>query len=92
MGLRGAHHVRFTPLGDPPETPKSRIDLGGLAGARSCLSQGVDLSGAFPGCGTDDPAALETVACRVCVAFNQADDLALGCDVVDDGVENASCL
>ena len=64
---------------------------------KSCLSRGVDLSSAFPGCGEDEPADLaacveETVACRVCVALNQADDLAVDCDLLDDGRENASCL
>jgi hypothetical protein len=64
---------------------------------KSCVARGVDLSGAFPGCGTDDSADLaicvdEIVECRVCAAFNQVDDLALDCDLLDDGVENSSCL
>jgi hypothetical protein len=64
---------------------------------RSCTSRGVDLSSAFPGCGTDDPGDLamcveEVVECRVCAALNQADDLARDCDLLDDGVENSSCL
>jgi hypothetical protein len=63
---------------------------------RKCTSRGVDLSSAFPGCGTDDPADLticvdQILECRVCVALNQADDLALDCDLLDDGVGNSSC-
>jgi hypothetical protein len=63
---------------------------------RSCVSRGVDLSSVVPGCGTDDSADLamcvdQIVECRVCVALNQADDLALECDLLDDGIENSSC-
>jgi len=63
---------------------------------RKCTSRGVDLSSAFPGCGTDDSADLaicvdQILECRVCAALNQADDLALDCDLLDDGVENSSC-
>jgi hypothetical protein len=63
---------------------------------RSCVPKGVDLSGAFPGCGTDDSADLaicvdQIIECRVCAALNEADDLALACDLLDDGVENSSC-
>jgi hypothetical protein len=65
--------------------------------SRSCVARGVGLSGAFPGCGTDDSADLaicvdEIVECRVCAALNRVDDLALDCDLLDDGVENSSCL
>ena len=64
---------------------------------KSCVSRGVDLSSAFPGCGTDDSADLaicvtQIVECRVCAALNQVDDLELDCDLLDDGVENSSCL
>jgi hypothetical protein len=64
---------------------------------KSCVARGADLSGAFHGCGTDDSADMaicvdEIVECRVCAALNQADDLALDCDLLDDGVENSSCL
>jgi len=64
---------------------------------RNCLSRSVDLSSAFPGCGMGDPTDLancveEVVECRVCNALNQADDLAVDCDLLDDGLENASCL
>jgi hypothetical protein len=63
---------------------------------KNCVSRGVDLSSAFPGCDTDDSADLamcveEIVNCRVCVALNQADDLSLDCDFLDDGVGNSSC-
>jgi len=63
---------------------------------RKCTSPGVDLSSAFPGCGTADPANLaicvdQVVECRICTALNQADDLALDCDLLDDGVGNSSC-
>jgi hypothetical protein len=63
---------------------------------KSCVSRGVDLSSAFPGCDTDDSEDLamcldQIVECRVCVALNQADDLAFDCDLLDDGVENSSC-
>jgi len=62
---------------------------------RSCA--GVELSAAFPGCGTADPGEFascvdEAVACRVCIGLNQADGLDENCDLLDDGVENSSCL
>jgi len=83
--------------------PKSRIAkkcdpvLGPLAAKvlpRTCAE--VDLSAAFPGCGTADPAELascvdEVVACQVCIGLNEADDLDEDCDLLDDGVENSSC-
>jgi hypothetical protein len=64
---------------------------------KSCVSRGVDLSSAFPGCGMDDSADLaicvdQVLECGVCASLNQADDLALDCDLLDDGVENSSCL
>jgi hypothetical protein len=64
---------------------------------KKCVSRGVDLSSAFPGCGTDDSADLaicvdQIIECRVCAALNVADDLALNCDLPVDGVENSSCL
>ncbi len=63
---------------------------------------GVDFPGAFPevvaipGCGTNDPAILaacldQIVECQVCLALNQADNLAQDCDEFDDGVVNGSC-
>jgi hypothetical protein len=56
----------------------------------------VDLSAAFPGCGTADPGELascvdEAVACQVCIGLNEADGLDEDCDLLDDGVENSSC-
>jgi cysteine-rich repeat protein len=56
-----------------------------------------DLSDAFPGCDTDDPAALATcldriVACQACLALNTADDLDQDCDAFDDNdPNNQSC-
>jgi hypothetical protein len=51
----------------------------------------------FPGCATNDSEVLaacvdEIVECRVCRALNQADDLAVDCDLFDDGEANTSCL
>jgi hypothetical protein len=56
----------------------------------------VDLSAAFPGCGTADPGELascldEAIACRVCLGLSEADDLDKDCDFFDDGIANASC-
>ncbi len=56
----------------------------------------VDISTAFPGCGTGDAATLagcldQIVECHVCLALNQADNLARDCDDFDDGVVNGSC-
>jgi hypothetical protein len=34
----------------------------------------------------------EAVACRVCLGLNEADGLDEDCDLLDDGVENSSCL
>jgi hypothetical protein len=64
---------------------------------KTCVSRGVGLSSAFPGCGTDDPAGLsmcvdQVIQCETCAALNQADDLLLDCDFLDDGVVNSSCL
>jgi hypothetical protein len=64
---------------------------------RKCTSRGVDLSDAFPGCGTDAPEGVSmcveaSVACEVCAAINSADDLAVDCDLFDDGAVNSSCL
>ena len=47
---------------------------------KSCTARGVDLSDAFPGCGTDDPALLaecidQNGACATCLMFQQADAL-----------------
>ena len=58
--------------------------------AKKCVGKGVDLSDAFPACGTDDPAALavcldRAVECNVCLALNIADDLDRDCDDFDDG-------
>jgi len=63
---------------------------------KTCVSRDVDLSSAFPGCGTDDPAGLsmcvdQVIKCRTCAALNRADDLLLDCDFLDDGGVNSSC-
>ena len=85
---------------DPKGKIAKRCDplLGALATKvlpRSC--GGVDLLGAFPGCGTADLGELascldEAIACRVCLGLNEADELSEDCDLFDDGVSNASCL
>ncbi len=64
---------------------------------RRCVARGVDLSDAFPGCGTDDPAALKSclaaaASCRSCLAVNAADGIAADCDALDDGLVNDSCV
>jgi len=63
---------------------------------RSCVTEGVDLTAAFPGCaeGGVQPAAdcLErTVACRTCSALSAADNIAPDCDLDDDASDNNSC-
>jgi hypothetical protein len=56
----------------------------------------VDLAAAFPGCNTGDANQLKTcvdvfVECAVCVALNEADNLARFCDLFDDDQVNGSC-
>jgi hypothetical protein len=65
--------------------------------AKKCVSAGVDLAAAFPGCNQAD--ALDLAACLaaatrcgVCRTFRAANDLPRDCDAFDDGVSNASCL
>ena len=62
---------------------------------KSCAGA-ADLSQAFPGCGVSGSSALTScldrlVECRVCLALNEADDLARDCDFFDDGLENDTC-
>jgi hypothetical protein len=64
--------------------------------SRRCVAQEADLSVALPGCASDDAGVVATclehrAACRVCLALDQAGDLAADCDVIDDGLANASC-
>jgi len=61
-----------------------------------CVDLGVDLSEAFPACGTDDPGELaacldQNVSCHVRTALNQGDALTVDCDLFDDDELNASC-
>jgi hypothetical protein len=90
-------------VGDDPRGSVARICdpvIGRLAMRvlpRKCTANGVDLSSSFPGCATDDAGALaicvdQIVGCRVCRALNQADDLAVDCDIFDDGEVNTSCM
>lgn len=63
---------------------------------KRCVARGADLSEAFPGCASDDPATVAAClerrsVCRVCLGLNQAGDLAADCDEVDDGLANTSC-
>jgi hypothetical protein len=56
----------------------------------------VDLAGAFPGCNTGDPGLLAAcvdriIACRACLALNEADVLNRDCDLFDDTLDNDSC-
>ena len=62
---------------------------------KKCSSP-VNTSTAFPVCETSDPLTLaacldQKIECRVCLALNQADNLARDCDEFDDGVVNGSC-
>lgn len=64
---------------------------------KKCVSKGVDLATAFPGCDETDPELLHAcmitkLRCETCRAINTADGLARDCDVLDDGVSNGSCL
>jgi cysteine-rich repeat protein len=75
------------------DDPKSRIaracdeTQGPLARSvlpRKCVAKGVDLSDAFPGCGTDDIGTLascvaESVECEVCQALGAAEELSASC-------------
>jgi hypothetical protein len=64
---------------------------------KSCDGPGVT-SGAFPGsCPSQTGGALATcldqrVECRVCLAINAMDGLAVDCDLFDDGTTNSSCV
>ena len=74
-----------------PVTGKLRKNI-----TKKCVDKLVDLSDAFPGCGTDVELDLaqcldRAVECRVCVALNAADSLFVDCDLFDDGASNASC-
>ncbi len=90
-------------LGDDPRGAVARVCdpvMGKLAKRilpRRCVAKGVDLLASFPGCATNDVEDLATcvneiIECRVCRALNQADDLAVDCDLFDDGETNTSCL
>lgn len=62
---------------------------------KKCAS--VDLAAAFPGCSQalpeDTAACLDRAAsCRVCLAASTADAIAPACDLLDDGLSNASCV
>lgn len=64
--------------------------------AKKCVAKGVDLARAFPGCGSGDAedthaCLARAVDCRACLALDRADGLGLDCDLVDDGLANASC-
>jgi cysteine-rich repeat protein len=62
-----------------------------------CVSKGVGLGAAFPGCGASTGTALTVcvdgrIRCRTCELLNAADGLARDCDLMDDGNDgNGSC-
>jgi hypothetical protein len=65
--------------------------------SESCVSRGVVLADAFPGCKAADADTLHAcidarVRCHVCVALNTVDGLTADCDAFDDGSANHSCL
>jgi len=79
-------------------------DLGKVDGIRKtiqkkCVDKTVDLSDAFPGCDTDDAAALHAcletrLECATCLAMRAADDFrgaSLNCDIIDNGAPDDSC-
>lgn len=76
---------------------KARIARAKARLQSSVMSQcaGLDLAMAAPGrCAAAanlSDCIAERIVCRVCRTFNAADALAGDCDVVDDGVDNASC-
>jgi len=83
-------------MGLDPKSKIAKACVEKLAGKVAKCDPSVDLSDAFPGCGTDDPGDLGDcldvlVECAVCQALNQVDNLARDCDTVDDGVVNGSC-
>jgi cysteine-rich repeat protein len=63
----------------------------------SCVSRGVGLAGAFPGCGATTAAGLaacvdERLRCRFCTLLNDVDGLRRDCDLFDDGNDaNETC-
>jgi hypothetical protein len=60
--------------------------------AKKC--EGQDATALFPGCaGAPDvgQCVAERAACRACLAASQAQDLDRDCDLLDDGLDNASC-
>jgi hypothetical protein len=61
---------------------------------QKCAS--VDLAAAFPGCAAADSATTAAcldrlVECQVCRALDAAGNLSRDCDLLDDGLANASC-
>jgi cysteine-rich repeat protein len=69
-----------------------------LKGESRCVTKGVDLADAFPGCGAITTSADLTtcvdrsVRCRTCNLINAVDGTAVDCDVFDDGDDgNDSC-
>ncbi len=70
--------------------------LGKTINGPRCAISGPDIAAAFPACNSatiaDLGICLEAKArCNVCRALNSADAMAGDCDIVDDGVANASC-
>ncbi|TDJ03375.1 MAG: hypothetical protein E2O73_00190, partial [Deltaproteobacteria bacterium] len=83
-------------MGQDPKGKIAKACVEKLSGRIAKCDSSVDLSDAFPGCGTDDPGELGScldalVECAVCRALNQVDNLARDCDSFDDGVVNGSC-
>ena len=64
---------------------------------RLCVDRGVDLSAAFPACGAATPGGVaacveQSARCETCRAQSVIYGLdPTQCDVVDDGLVNASC-
>jgi len=62
----------------------------------ACADEAVDLTAALPPCGAADVEAAHScvrarIECRVCRELQTADGLVADCDVLDDGLSNASC-
>ncbi len=69
--------------------------IGKLSSTVSKKCGGVALGGTFPGAcigaGEFVPCVDERINCRVCRMVNSVDAIAADCDLVDDGIANASC-
>ena len=64
--------------------------------AKKCVDKDLSLSTVFPDCASDDIEAVydcivPAMTCVLCRTINLVDDLALDCDLLDNGANDGSC-